>query len=94
VLREAESQLAAVAEVLRGDPAFLRAFEVPSVTPTSKRSLITAVAKAADLRGVTYKRAERDHLANMLGHLTRDPALLALVPEGAPGVERLRLSLS
>ena len=48
----------------------------------------------ADLRGVTYKRAERDHLANMLGHLTRDPALMALVPEGAPGVERLRLSLS
>ena len=55
---------------------------------------LAAVVGAADLRGVTYKRAERDHLANMLGHLTRDPALLALVPEGAPGVERLRLSLS
>ena len=55
---------------------------------------LAAVVSATDLRGVTYKPAERDHLANMLGHLARDPGLLALVPEGGPGVERLRLSLS
>ena len=55
---------------------------------------MAAVVGAADLRDVTYKPAERDHLANMLGRFVRDPGLLALVPEGAPGVERLRLSLS
>lgn len=55
VLRQAESQLASVAEVLGQDPAFLRAFEVPSVTPTSKRELITTVAKAAGLRPETTR---------------------------------------
>lgn len=55
VLRQAEGQLAAVAEVLRQDPAFLRAFEVPSVAPASKRDLITAVAKAAEARPETTR---------------------------------------
>lgn len=55
---------------------------------------LAAAVGAADLRDVTYMPAERDHLANMLGRFVRDPGLLALVPEGAPGVERLRLSLS
>lgn len=55
---------------------------------------LAAVVGATDLRGVTYKPAERDHLANMLGRFVLDPALLALVPEGVAGVERLRLSLS
>lgn len=54
-LRQAESQLAAVAEVLRQDPAFLRAFEVPSVTPVSKRNLISTVAKAVGLRPETTR---------------------------------------
>ncbi|MCU0290838.1 MAG: ATP synthase F1 subunit delta [Thermoanaerobaculaceae bacterium] len=58
VLRQAETQLAAVAEVLRQDPAFLRAFEVPSVTPTSKRELITTVAKAVGLRPETTRLLE------------------------------------
>jgi len=55
VLRQAESQLASVSEVLRADPAFLRAFEVPSVAPASKRALIAAVAKAAELRPETAR---------------------------------------
>lgn len=55
---------------------------------------LAAVVGAGDLRGVAYGPAERDHLANMLGHLARDPGLIALVPEGGPGVERLRQSLS
>ncbi|GAA4033238.1 hypothetical protein GCM10023063_15900 [Arthrobacter methylotrophus] len=55
---------------------------------------LAAVVGATDLRGVTYKPAERDHLANMLGHLAINPEHMALVPEGAPGVERLRMSLS
>lgn len=55
---------------------------------------LAAVVSAADLRGVSYKPAERNHLANMLGHLTTSPQHMGLVPEGAPGVERLRMSLS
>lgn len=55
---------------------------------------LAAVVGASDLRGVTYKPAERDHLANMLGHLALSPEHMALVPEGAGGVERLRMSLS
>ncbi|MET4143904.1 hypothetical protein [Arthrobacter sp. UYCo732] len=34
---------------------------------------LAAVIRASDLRGVTYKPAERDHLANMLGHLANNP---------------------
>lgn len=55
---------------------------------------LAAVVNASDLRGVTYKPAERTHLANMLGYLAVSPQQMALVPEGAPGVERLRMSLS
>ncbi len=52
------------------------------------------VVSAADLRGVTYQPAERDHLANMLGHLANFPQHMDLIPEAASGVDRLRLSLS
>lgn len=55
---------------------------------------LASVVRASDLRGVTYKPAERDHLANMLGRLAKEPSLMDQVPEGAEGVERLRLSLS
>lgn len=55
---------------------------------------LASVLRASDLRGVVYRRADKDHLSNMLGQLVRRPALLALVPEGEPGVERLRISLS
>lgn len=55
---------------------------------------LASVVRASDLRGVTYKRAERDHLANMLGRLANEPELMELMPEGAEGVERLRISLS
>lgn len=46
------------------------------------------------MRGVTYQPAERSHLATMLGYLANNPDQVSLVPEGAPGVERLRMSLS
>jgi hypothetical protein len=55
---------------------------------------LAAVIRAADLRGVTYQPAERSHLANMLGYLVNNPQDLDLVPEGAQGVDRLRISLS
>lgn len=55
---------------------------------------LAAVVGVADLRGATYHPAEREHLANMLGHLAVTPQHMALVPEGASGVERLRMSLS
>jgi hypothetical protein len=55
---------------------------------------LASVVRASDLRGVTYQPAERSHLANMLGHLVNNPKDMGLVPEGAPGVERLRMSLS
>lgn len=55
---------------------------------------LAAVVRASDLRGVSYKPAERDHLANMLGRLANEPQLMEQVPEGAEGVERLRLSLN
>ncbi|WP_457966045.1 hypothetical protein M1E17_05700 [Arthrobacter sp. D1-29] len=54
---------------------------------------LAAVVGAGDLRGVTYQTAERDHLAHMLGHLKNTPEHMDLVPEGADGVERLRMSL-
>ncbi|MFF1830320.1 hypothetical protein [Paenarthrobacter sp. NPDC058040] len=53
-----------------------------------------SVIRASDLRGVAYKPAERDHLANMLGRLANEPELMDQFPEGGEGVERLRLSLS
>ncbi|MFJ5957027.1 hypothetical protein ACIQC5_13840 [Paenarthrobacter sp. NPDC092416] len=55
---------------------------------------LASVVQASDLRGVTYKRAERDHLANMLGHLANEPELMEQVPEGAEGLARLRISLN
>lgn len=55
---------------------------------------LAAVVTAADLRGQSYQPAERDHLAHMLGYLKNNPDQVALVPEGAPGVERLRISLT
>ncbi len=55
---------------------------------------LAAVVRASDLRDIAYQPAERSHLANMLGHLALSPELMDLVPEGAPGVERLRISLS
>lgn len=55
---------------------------------------LASVVGASDLRGVTYQPAERSHLANMLGYLANNPDQISLVPEGAPGVERLRMSLS
>ncbi|WP_311215382.1 MULTISPECIES: hypothetical protein [unclassified Arthrobacter] len=55
---------------------------------------LASVVRAADLRGVTYQPAERDHLANMLGRLANEPQLMEQVPEGAEGVERLRMSLN
>lgn len=55
---------------------------------------MAAVVTAGDLRGQTYQPAERDHLAHMLGHLKNNPEHVDLVPEGAPGVERLRMSIS
>lgn len=54
---------------------------------------LAAVLAARDLRGQSYQPAERDHLAHMLGHLANNPGLMDLVPEGSPGVERLRMSL-
>ncbi|GAA3285286.1 hypothetical protein [Paenarthrobacter aurescens] len=55
---------------------------------------LTSVIRASDLRGVSFKRAEKDHLANMLGRLANEPQLMEQVPEGVEGVERLRISLN
>jgi hypothetical protein len=55
---------------------------------------LAAVIRATDLRGVSYQPAERSHLANMLGHLVNNPQDMDLDPEGAQGVDRLRISLS
>lgn len=55
---------------------------------------LAAVVTASDLRGQRYQPAEREHLAHMLGYLKNNPQHAALLPEGAPGVERLRISLS
>ncbi|MDJ0354461.1 hypothetical protein [Pseudarthrobacter sp. PH31-O2] len=55
---------------------------------------LAAVVTAADLRDASYRPADRSYLANMLGRLANNPQYIALVPESAPGVERLRMSLS
>jgi hypothetical protein len=55
---------------------------------------LASVIRASDLQGVSYRPAERDHLANMLGHLAKHPELMANVPEGSEGLERLRISLN
>lgn len=55
---------------------------------------LASVVQASDLRGASYKPSERDHLANMLGHLVNNPQLMELVPEAVDGVERLRMSLN
>jgi F-type H+-transporting ATPase subunit delta len=49
-LRETLGQLEAVAEVIRREPALLRVFEVPTVTPAKKRELLQAIGKGVDLR--------------------------------------------
>ncbi|WP_251041578.1 hypothetical protein [Arthrobacter sp. ISL-30] len=55
---------------------------------------LAAVVRAGDLRAADLGPAERDHLRNMLGHLSNNQELFSLVPEGEAGVERLRLSLT
>jgi hypothetical protein len=55
---------------------------------------LASVVGASDLRGVTYQPAERSHFANMLGYLVNNPEYMGLVPEGEPGLERLRMSLN
>lgn len=54
---------------------------------------LASVLRASDLRGVVYGKADREHLGNMLGRLAAEPRLLGLLPEGKPGLERLRISL-
>ncbi|MGO4383839.1 hypothetical protein AB4Y80_06385 [Specibacter sp. RAF43] len=54
---------------------------------------LATVVTARDLRGYRYRPAARDHMANMLGNLATKPEWMALVPEAAAGVERLRMSL-
>ncbi|MGY3320787.1 hypothetical protein [Arthrobacter sp. TE12232] len=54
---------------------------------------LASVLRASDLRGVVYGKADREHLGNMLGRLASEPHLIGFVPEGGPGVERLRISL-
>ncbi len=55
VLRQVEGELAAVAEVLRTQAALLRAFEVPAVTPDTKRRLLQAIGSALSLRVETQR---------------------------------------
>jgi F-type H+-transporting ATPase subunit delta len=55
VLREVESQLAAVAEVLHAMPDLERAFEVPSVTPATKQGLLEAIGTTLGLRVETRR---------------------------------------
>jgi F-type H+-transporting ATPase subunit delta len=50
-LRTVEAELAALAEVFRREPRLLRAFEVPSVTLATKRTLLAAICDALELRG-------------------------------------------
>jgi F-type H+-transporting ATPase subunit delta len=50
VLREVESQLAVVAEAFAHDERVLRVFEVPSVAPSAKRSLLQTLGSALALR--------------------------------------------
>ncbi len=56
--------------------------------------VLARVLRAADLRGSKLGRAEKDHLANMLGRLALNPAWLADTPKAPRGVERRRLFLS
>jgi F-type H+-transporting ATPase subunit delta len=55
VLRQVEDELAAVAEVLRTQPDLLRSFEVPAVTPTTKRALLEAIGSVLGLRAETRR---------------------------------------
>jgi F-type H+-transporting ATPase subunit delta len=52
-LREIERQLAAVAGLFAKEPALLRVFEVPSVTPAVKREIVATIARAMALRPET-----------------------------------------
>jgi len=54
-LREVESQLDAVAEVLRVQPKLLRAFELPSIPPAKKQRLLKAIGTALGLRVETQR---------------------------------------
>ncbi|WP_298254246.1 hypothetical protein [uncultured Arthrobacter sp.] len=56
--------------------------------------VLASVLRRTDLRGSELGRAEKKHLANMLGLLARNPAWLAGEEDAARGVERLRLFLS
>jgi F-type H+-transporting ATPase subunit delta len=49
VLREIEGQLATIAEVLRRQPKLLRAFEVPTVPPATKRELLAELVRSMNL---------------------------------------------
>ena len=55
VLRQVEAELAAVAELLRTQPALLRAFEVPAVPPAKKQQLLLAIGKELHLRVETQR---------------------------------------
>lgn len=54
---------------------------------------LAAVVTTRDLRGYDDDPASRRHLSNMLGNLANRPAWMALLPEAANGVKRLRISL-
>lgn len=54
---------------------------------------LATVVTARDLRGYHYQPASGNHMANMLGNLATKPEWMALVPEAANGVKRLRMSL-
>lgn len=54
-LREIEGQLAAVAELFRLEPALVRVFEVPSVSPAVKLELVNTIAKTLALRPEAHR---------------------------------------
>jgi F-type H+-transporting ATPase subunit delta len=49
VLRTAEAQLEAVADLFRREPTLLRAFEVPTVAPARKKELLDEIGGLLDL---------------------------------------------
>ena len=54
-LREIERQLATVAELFAREPALVRVFEVPGVTPATKRDLVATIARTLGVRPETHR---------------------------------------
>lgn len=92
-LRQAENELATVAELFRTQPDLLRAFEVPSIAPDVKRALLAELARALGLSREVHRLLVALEQHFRLASLAEVAAAFRQLVDRKAGVVRARVEL-